>query len=77
MKIPPRRSQLAEGTTQQEDTTTEFEAGAEGMGHRRIAVTIERETLSFLTRRSVSASPDPQEDTDSNQIELKSRQGEN
>jgi len=29
-------------------------------------VTIERETLSFLTRRPVEASPDPQEDTDSN-----------
>jgi hypothetical protein len=66
MKILPRKAQLAEQSTQQEDTTTEFETGAEGMGHRRIAVTIERETLSFLTRRPVEASPDPQQDTDSN-----------
>jgi hypothetical protein len=66
MRILPRKSQPAEGITQQEDTTTEFEAGAEARGHRRIAVTIERETLSFLTRRPVEASSDPRENADSN-----------
>jgi len=54
MKIEPRRSTPAKQTAQQEDTTTEFEAGAETRVHRRIQVTVERETVSFLIRQVVA-----------------------
>jgi quercetin dioxygenase-like cupin family protein len=53
MNIEPRRGTPAKQTAQQEDTTTEFEAGAETRVHRRIQVTVERETVSFLIRRVV------------------------
>ena len=57
MKILPRRAQLAEDGTQQEDTTTEFEAGTERMAHRRTTVTVERETVSVLIQRPVAEPP--------------------
>jgi hypothetical protein len=53
MKDLPRRLPLAEETAHQEDITPEFEAGTEPRAFRRTTVTIERETLSVLTRRAI------------------------
>lgn len=53
MKIEPRRLPLAQEAEQQEDTTPEFETGTGSRAHRRITVTVERETVSILTRRQV------------------------
>jgi len=50
MKILPPRALQATQAAQQEDTTADFEAGMEQRGHRRM--TIERETLSVLMRRT-------------------------
>jgi hypothetical protein len=55
MKILPRRPPPAKQAAQQEDTTTEFETGDGPMAHRRVTMTVERETLSFLMRRPVAA----------------------
>jgi hypothetical protein len=63
MKIEPRRAPLAEQAAQQEDTTSEIEAGPRV--HRRIQVTVERETLSFLVRRPMAPSAEPPADIDS------------
>lgn len=58
--LPPKAPQpiqaasLATQAAQQEDTTAEFEAGMEQRGHRRMTITIERETLSVLMRRAGS-----------------------
>jgi hypothetical protein len=59
MKIVPRRTLVAEEAAHQEDTTAEFEAGTEQRGHRRMTVTVERETLSVLMRRAVPAQTKP------------------
>jgi myo-inositol catabolism protein IolC len=53
MKILSRAAPLAKQTVQQEDTTAEFQAGAEQRVHRRTTVTVDRETLLILTHRSV------------------------
>jgi hypothetical protein len=52
MKILPPRALQATQAAQQEDTTSDFEAGMEQRGHRRMTITIERETLSVLMRRT-------------------------
>jgi hypothetical protein len=54
MKTEPRRLPLAKGAAQQEDTTPEFEIGTGSRAHRRITVTVERETVSFLVRRQAA-----------------------
>jgi hypothetical protein len=54
MKIDPRRAPLAEAAAHQEDSTPEIEAGQGLMVHRRTTVTIERETISILVRRTVA-----------------------
>jgi len=48
---------LAEEAAQQEDTTPEFQTGTGRRAHRRITVTVERETVSILMRRT-AAGPD-------------------
>ena len=65
MKIEPRRAPLAEEAAHQEDTTPEFLAGAERRAHRRTTVTVERETLSILMRRTVVPPADEPADADS------------
>ncbi len=54
MKIEPRRAPPTEEAAHQDDTTGELEPGAGRTGHRRTTVTVERETLSFLVRRTVA-----------------------
>jgi hypothetical protein len=54
MKIEPRRAPPTEEAAHQEDTTTKFEAEPKRTAHRRTTVTVERETLSFLIRRTVA-----------------------
>jgi hypothetical protein len=61
MKNLPNRPPLAIDAAHQDDITAEFEAnfearieaGTELRAHRRTTVTVERETLSVLTRRTV------------------------
>ena len=50
MKIEP---QGTPSTAHPKDITPEFEAGTEPRVHRRTTVTVERETISVLVRRSV------------------------
>ena len=61
MKILPLRvpraapaASQAPQSAQHEDTTTEFEAGAELRAHRRTTVTVERETISIFVRQPVA-----------------------
>jgi hypothetical protein len=54
MNIKVRKAPPTEEAAHQEDTTPEFEAGERRSTHRRTIVTVERETVSFLLRRSVA-----------------------
>jgi hypothetical protein len=54
MKIEIRKAPPTEEPAHHEDTTPEFEAGVRRTAHRRTTVTVERETVSFLVRRSVA-----------------------
>jgi hypothetical protein len=53
MKNEPHKLPLTEEAARQEDTTPEFGAGAGRRAHRRMTVTVERETLSIFMRRPV------------------------
>ena len=55
MKIVSRKEPVAEEAAQEEDTTPEFETGTGIRVHRRITVTVERETVSIITRRQTAA----------------------
>jgi hypothetical protein len=66
MKIEPRKGPVAEEATHSEDTTTEFKAGPQRLGHRRTTVTVERETVSFLLRRPVTPEANEPEPPDNN-----------
>lgn len=56
--IPPRARQtmqaasLPEQAARQEEATSDLEAGTGPRAHRRTTVTVERETISFVVRRS-------------------------
>ncbi len=63
MRIEPLKLPLAKEPAQQEDTTPEFEAGTGSRAHRRITVTVERETVSILTRRQAAAAQPASETT--------------
>lgn len=54
MKNPPRRAPLMEEPAHQEDITPKIGAGTEPRAYRRTTVTVERETLSVLARRTVA-----------------------
>jgi hypothetical protein len=66
MKIEPRRAPLAEVPALQDDSTAQFEARTEPTVYRRTTVTVERETLSVLVRRTVVAPEDELAGADSN-----------
>jgi hypothetical protein len=66
MKIEPRRAPLAEAAAHQDDSTPEFEAGTVPAVHRRTTVTVERETLSILMRRTRVAPADEPAGADAN-----------
>jgi hypothetical protein len=53
MKIETHPAPPPEEAMHQEDTTPEFGPAAQFTAHRRTTVIVERETLSFLVRRSL------------------------
>jgi Arc/MetJ family transcription regulator len=55
MKVRPRRGAPLGQAAHKEDTTAEIEAGAPNQVLRRTTVTVERETVSVLMRRTVTA----------------------
>jgi hypothetical protein len=68
MKIAPRRAPLA--AAHQDDSTPEFEGGAGPKVYRRTTVTVERETVLVLIRRSVLAPVDPPKESEDTQQRL-------
>jgi hypothetical protein len=54
MKIQSRRTPPPEEPVQQEPARLDVELGTEPRAHRRTTVTVERETLSVLLRRTIS-----------------------
>jgi hypothetical protein len=55
MHIKPRRGAPTEQAAHKEDTTAEIEAGPQNQVLRRTTVTVERETVSVLMRRTATA----------------------